>query len=121
MKFLCGILTIIFFEWSLREECFPGIVEAFQFISFDNSIIVGITVGVVDFQNGEELVGGEGWDLNELSIAVVVSFQIGFKFLGEVLVGEIADTGQPNYKNNYNLYLNSSHTHTHKIKSTLLN
>ena len=75
----------------MRKVCFPDDVEAFNFISLDDAVMVLITVGVLDVQNVEDLGGSLGRNLAEFSLTIVVGVEV---ILQLVSFGLVADLRQ---------------------------
>jgi hypothetical protein len=74
---------------SFGDEVLADLAEAGKFTAVDLSVAVGIAVGILEAEDGEELVGGGVVDGVEGALGVVVSVEVVLQGVGDLLVGEL--------------------------------
>lgn len=90
---------------SFRDEVLPDLAEALEFVAVDLSVLVGITLGVLEAESGEDLVDGGGVNGVDSSLGVVVSVEVVAQLGSDVLVGESVEDREAEWCKSYNLVL----------------
>lgn len=79
---------------SFRDEVLPDLAEALEFIAVDLSVLVGVTLRVLEAESGEDLVEGGGVNGVDGALGVVIVVEVGTELGGEILVGESVEDGE---------------------------
>lgn len=90
---------------SFGDEVLPDLAEALEFVAVDLSVLVGVALGVLEAESGEDLV--DGGDVNGVdgALGVIVGVEVVAELGGDVLVGESVEDGEAEWCKSYNLVL----------------
>lgn len=80
---------------SVGKIGFPGIVEAFNLVPLDGSILVGIAGRIIQIQNAENSLSIRGRDLLEASFGVILVLQVSSELSGEGGIRKGSNSTQP--------------------------
>lgn len=90
---------------SFGDEVLPDLAEALEFVAVDLSVLVGVALGVLEVESGEDLVDGGSVNGVDGALLVVVGVEVVAQLGSDVLVGESVEDGEAEWGKSYNLVL----------------
>lgn len=90
---------------SFGDEVLPDLAEALEFVAVDLSVLVGVAVGVLEAESGEDLIDGGGVNGVDGALGVVVGVEVVAQLASNFLVAESVEDGEAEWWASYNLVL----------------